>query len=271
MPETVTDADTSKNANAGDNANGSGADIDAKINRAIVNHLGRFEKKIAGMLEQNIGGVIEKQLEAMAQAAIADASPEAKQPKGGNADGEAKSMKALQEKYDAKIAQMEQQFTAKFQASEKARQEAERAAEETALRSSVQAQLAKHLGAESPHLTPYMASLFDVGKRFGKDAEGKPALRKKGEFGEEWVSLDQGVKELFDGELKHLITSPSKAGGLPPANQGQPRGNPYQQNGNQPQQKKPYNPFLATVATAISESRPEVGAQLLAAAGEPNK
>ncbi len=187
----------------------------------------------------------------------------AKAPVDNGMEPESKlTLKALQEQHRA----LEQ----KFQLEQKARQEADLRAKAAAQRSMVQAEFAKYVPADSPHHKPYMATLFDVEKRFAEGPDGKFGVKFTREWGDEIVGVEQGLKELFDTELKYLVTPPSKAPHLPPTGYRQANGNPYkppapQQNGQR------VNPLFATIADAVGEHHPEAAAQILNAGILPNK
>ncbi len=193
---------TPQHGTASDNANASGSsDIDAKINRAITNHIGRLEKRLSQMLTgEALTKAVQSQLEQVRQVPTQAADASDQSP-------DRITLKSLQEQ---------------LVASDKARRELEKFLQEKESqvrderrRSEVRGQFAKYLGADSPHLDPHFAYQYDLKKRF-VDGDNGTMVKIKREWGEELIPLETGVKELFDTELKHLVQS-SKAGGLPPA------------------------------------------------------
>jgi hypothetical protein len=179
----------------------------------------------------------------------------AAQPEPNAADNSASSekltLKALHEQIASLNKGIEQE--------RKARAEAEQKAVETRMRAEVQAQFARHLGADSPHLGPYVNHYL---AQF-QHKDGQVVRKVVGQYGEEeFLPADKGIEELFKGDLKHLVQT-SKAGNLPPAGIGQLRGTPFakalapQANG--------LNPMRAEMLEAIAKDRPELAAQLAAA------
>lgn len=252
-------------ASAGDTANGSGAvntaEIEKLVNDVVSKAIGARMKRLN--LEETIAKAVESQLEKVAQHASVDKPADQPAANGGES-GERLNLKALDERY--------RQLEQRFQQEQKARQEAESRARDARYRSEVQAELAKHIGADNPHLKPYMATLYDVEKRFGEE-NGQFGIKFKRDWGEEHVPLSTGVKELIDTELKHLVQQ-SKVRDLPPNGAGVVRGNPYQPprpHGPQSQPGQRVNPLYATIADAVADHRPEVAQQILAAGVMPEK
>jgi len=259
MTTTAAGSDNPAHANEGDTSNGSAADIDAKINRAITGHMKRLETKMSQMFSgEAVGNAVMAQLEQIATMA-AESTPAAA---GTQASGSVDTDKITQK---ARIEALEKQL----QSFQKQAQDADGRARDASMRSRVQSEVAKFLPASDPNHAAYMGMLYDLQKRF-VEADGNPAVKFKREWGEEMVPLEQGVKELFDGELKHLVQH-SRAQSLPPAGF---RG----ANGQTIAQAKPgpkFNPLLAEVASSIGESRPDFGRALMDAANGvvngPNK
>ena len=173
MPiDTAAGSDNPVHANEGDTSNGGAADIDARINRAITNHMKRLESKMTSMFSGDaLSNAIMGKLEEFATVA-AESSPQS-QSASNPADQEKVTSKA-------RIEALEKQL----QAFQKQTQEAEGRARDAGLRSRVQAEVAKFLPANDPNHAAYMGMLYDLQKRF-VDADGNPAVKFKREWGEE--------------------------------------------------------------------------------------
>lgn len=123
------------------------------------------------------------------------------------------------------------------------------------IRTDVEQHFARHLGADSKHIKPYVNTYLDqfVHKdgqtyRKGDDGYGNEAL----------IPVDKGIDEMFKADLNHLI--PAKNAGLPPRNQPGQRGTAWTPPVNQAPQGM--NPMDAEAIEAISKSRPELAAAL---------
>jgi hypothetical protein len=217
-------------------------------------------------IQKIVMGIVREQVPRAVKSAISETVPDALkaimadlQPKQEPAtQATPASNPADQEKVTSKarIEALEKQL----QAFQQRTSEAEGRARDAAMRSRVQAEVAKFLPASDPNHAAYMGLLYDLQKRFA-DQDGTPVVKMRREWGEEAVPLDAGIKELFEGELKHLVQH-SKAQNLPTAGYrgaaGQPMG--------QPKPGPRFNPLLAEVASAIGEARPEIGRQLMGVA-----
>lgn len=154
----------------------------------------------------------------------------------------------------ARIEALEKQL----QAFQKRAEDSESRARDASMRSRVQSEVAKFLPANDPNHAAYMGMLYDIQKRF-VDADGNPSVKFKREWGEENVPLEQGVKELFEGELKHLVQH-SKAQNLPSAGfrgVGKPIPGMQVAKG-QPQ----LNPLDRDLIEAVAKDRPELAEAL---------
>ena len=110
----------------------------------------------------------------------------------------AAQLKAYSSQIEALKKQMEEAETKRVAAEEKER--------DNRVRSTVRDALVKQMGAENPHLSAYLTMLHDVGKRF-VDIDGEVFVKFKNGDIEDTKTLDDGVKELFKTELKHLAES----------------------------------------------------------------
>lgn len=125
------------------------------------------------------------------------------------------------------------------------------------IRSDVEQHFARHLGADSKHIKPYVNEY--LGQFIHKDGQ----TYRKGDdgYGGETLSpVDKGIDEMFKSDLGHLI--PARNGGLPPRNQPGQRGSAW----SPPVDRAPQgmNPMDAEALEAISKSRPELAAGLAA-------
>lgn len=248
-PDTVAGADTPANANAGDTANASSSDIDARINRIITARLERQDKKLEQRFDQ-----LTQILETIAKPKDAQ-EPVKQQAASNDASGDKLSLKTLQEQ----IASLNKGIQERDQRVK----EAEQKARDVRLRSDVQSHFARHLGADSPHLRPYVNEFMS---QF-TDMDGHTVRMVKNDYGEpQHIPVASAVDELFKGELNHLVKQ-SKASALPRPGQ-QLTGNPFQL---QTQQEQPtgLNPILgefarhyaqqgeASMANAIVAAQPQ--------------
>jgi len=225
-------------------------------------------------IQKIVMGIVKEQVPRAVKSAVSETMPDAlrtvmgelqqkqPEPQATAVDNPVDADKITQK---ARIEALEKQL----QSFQKQAQDADGRARDASMRSRVQSEVAKFLPASDPNHAAYMGMLYDLQKRF-VEADGNPAVKFKREWGDEMVPLEQGVKELFDGELKHLVQH-SRAQSLPPAGF---RG----ANGQAISQAKPgpkFNPLLAEVASSIGESRPDFGRALMDAANGvvngPNK
>lgn len=222
--------------------------ISDKVRDAVHARISRTEEKLANIVATEI-------------AKIGSAKSEEKKPDPAQSEDKTKvakeeaehrlSLKALQEQ----IANLNKGIEQERQA----RARAEQQAVETMKRSEVVAQFAKYLGAESPHLAPYVnhyLTSFEV-------RDGKVVRKVLGEYDQEqYLAAEKAVEDLFKGDLKHLVQT-SKAAQMPPAGFSQVRGQPYVP----PQQQRPattgLNPLEADLIEAVAMSgRPELAQAL---------
>lgn len=226
-------------------------DVAALVNEAVNKALGARLKRID--LEGQITKAVETAIGKLQPAG--ERAPESTQPPGDNASDGKITMKALQEQ----VANLQKQL----QQQQKAAQEADARARDARARAEFQGKLAARIGADHPMLSTLMDSLYDVKKRV-VDQDGRLVMKFIDQWGnEELKSLDEGVSALFDGEFKHLVQS-SKASQLPPSGYRAANGQPI--GSGQPKPGPKFNPLLAEVASAIGESRPEVGRSLMGVA-----
>lgn len=221
------------------------AQVNEAINKAIGPRLKRAQEDMLAALQQTLPEMLKQVLpESKVREPEAAASNEA--------SSERLTMKALQERVE--------NLTKAVQTHQQAAKEADARARDAQMRARVQAEFARHLGADSPHLKPYMATYYDMDKRIVEGPDGTPTVKFKRDGYDESLSLELGVKELFDSELKHLVQV-SKANQLPPANAFGNRGTPWQA----PKATAPQgiNPFDAELLDAVAKDRPEL-AQALA-------
>jgi hypothetical protein len=196
-------SDKSANADAGDTANAEGDNLDAKINRAITNHMKRMEAKMNASNAELIKNVITEAI-AASKSDQTDAGIKASGNDAGSPDK--LTLKAMEERYRA--------LESKMAAETKSRQEAEERAIDARLRSEVRSKLAGAIDAK--YLDVAMDSLYDARKRFALGEDGQAGVKFKREGGyEDIVPLEAGIKELVSSELKHFV--PAKNAGLPPA------------------------------------------------------
>lgn len=123
------------------------------------------------------------------------------------------------------------------------------------IRADVEQHFARHLGADSKHIKPYVNTYLDQfvhkdGQTYRKGDDG---------YGNEVLSpVDKGIDEMFKNDLNHLI--PARNGGLPPRQQPGQRGQQWTAPVNQAPQGM--SPMDAEALDAISKSRPELAAAL---------
>src|SRR5688572_22503940 len=145
-PDTGTGADQPGNANVGDTTNAGAGDIDARVNRIISARFERFEKKLASLLDdERLGSVIEKKLEALV---VNEEAPKDKPAADSGSEQQKMTVKALHEE----LTKMRQSIEAERKRADGEAQKAR----DVRLRSEVHNHFARHLGADSPHLKPYV-------------------------------------------------------------------------------------------------------------------
>lgn len=200
---TGADSDKSAYANEGDtsNAGSDTANLDAKINKAMSNHMGRLEKRLAQMFNENLSKSVESYLEKMVQT---EAPANTAAPSPEEAQGKL-TLKALQEQ----IANL----TKGIEARDKAIQEERQKSSQVRMRSEVQAHFARHLGADNKLLPSQVKFYLD---QF-TDKDGQIVRKVVDEYGNEsYAPVKEAIDQLFQDELKHLVQAPSRAPNLPP-------------------------------------------------------
>lgn len=128
-------------------------------------------------------------------------------------------------------------------------QEAEQRTREIRVRSEVSSHFARHLGADSPHIAPYVNHFLG---QF-TDQDGNTMRKVKNEFGEDqFVPANAAIDELFKGDLKHLVNT-SKAQNLPRSQSFlQSAGNPFAPQQGQGAQSD-VNPILGEFARHFAQ------------------
>lgn len=223
--------------------------IEKLVNEAVSKAIGARLKRLN--LEDQITAAVDKHLEKIASETAPnqqiDASKQAA-PVNGGEETQRLSLKALNEQ----IANL----TKGIEAERKRSAEAEAKARDIRRTSSVESAFAKHLGADSPHLKPYV-NMYQA--QF-EDRDGVIGRKSVGEYGDEkFVPLDDAIGELFKGELKHLVQT-NKAAAMPANGWRGAVGQPMQQ---QAQGQQRANPLLMEIAQGLNDTRPEA-AQILA-------
>lgn len=164
------------------------------------------------------------------------------------------------------IKQLEQQLTQlkrELENKDKQRLEAEKRAEETRLMGDVTQHFARHIGADSPDLEPYV----NAHKSNFRIRDGQSFFVRPNEYGEEtYVPAKDAVDELFKSQLKHLVQrnkTPQLPGNANRNAQGRPMTSPSQQ----PQGR---NAIYDTVAQHFAtQGAPDAAAAFDAAAVKP--
>lgn len=204
--------------------------------------MGITKEAIPRMVQKSIEGLVPTLLDKIAEEALKEA-PDAATNAASDVAGDAKpTLKALQQQ----LLEMQRGIKERDEQIKTERQNALN----MRLRSDVQTHFAKHLGADSPHLEPYVNHFMS---QFA-DHEGRTARKVKNEYGEDtYVPVDKAIDEMFKGDLKHLVQQ-SRANALPNAGlvRGQPVNNNQQQRRpgvieNAMQQLATMNPDLAPV------------------------
>ncbi len=212
--------------------------------------MGIFKEAVPRLVQQAINQSIPTMLDKMAEEALKD-SPGETAPADNVASEEKTTLKTLKSQLE--------QLTKGIQERDRKLQEADQRTREIRLNSEIQSHFARHLGADSPHLAPYVNHF----KSQFLDHEGNAVRKSKNDYGEEvFVPAAQAIDELFKNELKHLVQQ-SRVSHLPPTGRngiGQQIRNQIPQNPQQPQGAR--NNPLALIAQELAETRPEA-AQIL--------
>ncbi len=213
------------------------------------NATGGVTADLKNEIQKIVMGIFREQVPRAVKAAIGDALPDAlrgldlgtqDKPEKATSGNTADSDKTTQK---ARIEALERQL----QDFQKQAKDAEARAKDSMLRARVQQEIAKYLPASDPNHDAYLGKLYDLDKRFG-DGESGAFVKFKRDWGEEPVPLEQGVKELFEGQLRHLVKQPSKADSLPPGRHrvtGQPM-----TNGKPAPRTNPLDEMLSQVAAS---------------------
>lgn len=203
----------SSSSGATENASGEltvkASDVERMINDALNKALGPRLKRETGKLAESVEKIVQARLAGLAQPTEAATSA----PMISD-EPEKVNLKTLDSRFKAMQAQID--------AAEKKARDADARAEHTSMHSQLQNTFAKHAGQDNPHLPAYL-NMYSNQFRMH---EGNPYRISKNEFGEEQLTpLDQAAADMFSGELKHLVPSPSATrNGLPPTSviRGQP-------------------------------------------------
>lgn len=218
-----------------------------KIVMGIVKEI--VPRTIKQSLSEQSDTLLDQLADKMIQSAAGDDPAPAN---GGEQTQEKLSLKALQQKLDEMqrgIKERDEQIKTERQNAMNLR-----------LRSDVQSHFARHLGADSPHLEPYVNHFLS---QF-VDHEGKTARKTKNDYGEDtYLPAAQAIDEMFKGDLKHLVQQ-SKANALP--NAGLVRGQPF--NGQPQGGKRPG--FVEQAMNHLATTNPDL-APLIAPNGTPQK
>lgn len=190
-----------------------------------------FQKVVMGIvpdlikrsIKQSLTETIPSLLKEMTAAGAATAKDtDSDKPSEGERSN--KNMKAL----ETQLAELREQLKSEKEATEKERSRSI----DQQMRGEVRDALTGIFGADNPHLSLVMDSLYDARKRFVKGEDGQTLVRFKPEYGTDDELLPLGSKDTvkrLSGELKHLM--PAKTEKLPAARrgtalpQGQPGGN----------------------------------------------
>lgn len=175
------------------------AEMKQEIQKVVM---GIFKEAVPRLIQKAVSESIPAALDQIAEKAIKEEP--ADPGKGNPADAEQKlTLKALNEQI-AKLTQG-------IESERKARTDAENQARDIRRLSEVESHFARHLGADSPHLKPYLAH---YSAQFSEH-EGKVGRKTQDQYGvDQFVPLKDAVDELFKSELKHL-TQQSRVGQLP--------------------------------------------------------
>lgn len=248
----VTDPSVTGGVNPGSAAGGVTPELRNEIQRMVA---GIVRDAVPRAVKAAIGDSLAPIQDALAQKA--QPQPQQQSEPGDGADSRP-TMKALQDR----IAKLEQGIEAR----DKKLAEADNKTRQMRLQNEVHQSFAKHLGADSPHLGPYVAHYLG---QF-VDQDGRSMRKVLDEYGtEKFVPLEDAVGELFKGELKHLVQH-SKADKLPQPHPGL-RGafRAPQQNGATAPQGR-VSPFVAQFAQQYADQGDDGMAQgLMSAATLP--
>lgn len=240
-------------------------DVNDLVNQVVGK---RVKKEIARAMESFRGDLMSLVKEAIGQKpAEQPTNSDQSMAASNDANEPVKTIKALQEKYEADMKALK----AEMSAANKARAEAEAKARDAQVRSQVQAKLAARLGADNPAVGLLMDSLYDVKKRF-IEQDGHIGVRFKSAYGDEddIKSLEEAIPILFDkgGELHHFVANQSKAPGLPP---GGVRGIPQTIPNGQPGAGRPNPLYEVAAAHFAAQGEKEVANHLASmAVAAPN-
>lgn len=242
--DAVAESGNSAGANGGGNpSGGDSVNVAALVNETVNKALGARLKRVVEEITTGLPGIIAAELAKV----VPSKTPDAQQPASNDAGGEKLTLKALQEQ----IAKL----NSGIDAERKARADAEQRERDGRMRHEVQTHFARHLGADSPHLRPYVNEYMP---QF-QFKDGAIVRKVTGEYGDEqFMPADKAVEELFKGDLKHLVQQ-SKAAQLPPTTFRNAQGQPFQI---QAPANHKVNPILAEIATGIAKDRPELAPQL---------
>lgn len=132
------------------------------------------------------------------------------------------------------------------------------------MRSDVMAQFASKMGAESPHLKPYVNEYLSQFTH----KDGGFFRKTTGEFGEESLTpLDKAVDDLFKNDLKHLL--PARNAGLAPRVIPGAQGSPFLTQ--RPAPQPGVNPMMMEIAEGLAMAgRQDFAQQLLDSAAQGN-
>lgn len=234
-------ADPSVNGHSGSGAVNAGS-ASSGVTAELKNEI---QKIVMGVFKAHVPNAV--------RAAIGEALPDAIRSLGelqGNkpehrANGDSNPADAEKTTQKARIEALEKQL----QDFRKQAQEAESRAKDERLRSRVQAEIAKYLPASDPNHAAYMSHLYDVTKRFGTDEHGNPIVKFKRDGYEDAAALDVGVKELFEGEYKHLVQR-SQADKLPTSGIRSAIGQPMANGKPGPARANPLDQMLSAAAAS---------------------
>lgn len=216
--------------------------------------MGIFKEAVPRVVQQSIQASIPTMLDKIAEEALKEA-PSSAQAAGNAADGEKPTMKAMQARID--------DLQKALQAQQQAAKEASVRERDVRNRNEVERQLTAKLGAGNPLIGTLMDSLYDVKKRF-VEQDGRLTVKFNDAGYDDFKPLDEGIKMLFDGELKPLVQQ-SRVPQMPP-NGINPRqfGQVVPQQQQSGQQPVRANPLLMGIAEVLHEGGRTEAAQTLA-------
>lgn len=247
MPDNADPTVTGKSGAAADTA----AELKKLIHDTINEILPKAIHARVSRTEESLAEVVKAELAKMSAAAKpADQvkTPEGDQPAG---DQQRLTVKAVQESFQAEIAALKKGIADE----RKARAEAEQKEVATRTRSEVQSHFAKHLGADSPHIRPYVNEYM---AQF-EYKDGAVVRKTKDDYGmDQFVPVDQAVASLMQSDLKHLV--PARNGKLPPAGMNGLNGSPY--SAPRPPEVRGMNMLDRDLIEAVAKDRPELAQAL---------